>query len=76
MDGLWYIDICHFLSANRLLTKSVHRVNPPVSKSGDGKKTTTQLMGILLGLHRSMLILLTDYMVILLFVCWLLKLTQ
>ena len=38
MDGLWYIDICHFLSANRLLTKSVHRVNPPVSKSGDGKK--------------------------------------
>ena len=38
VDGLWYIDICHFLSANRLLTKSVHRVNPPVSKSGDGKK--------------------------------------
>ena len=45
-------------------------------KRGWKKKKTTQLMGILLGLHRSMLILLTDYMVILLFVCWLLKLTQ
>ena len=66
VDGLWYIDICvdSFLSANRQSPIPLKQGESTSFKKRGWKKKTTQLMGTLLGLHRSML-LLTDYMVIL-----------